>query len=889
MDYGVPFPKLPLTVENKRDFFIDRLLQKLCNEELYEGIRGDLQELHAYELEQIGLKRANRRYQWRVFGFFRHTFIKKIDQIKLNIAMWQSFLTITLRNLRKHQAYSIINILGLAIGLAAGFMILQYVHYETSYDRFFENKENIYRVQLNRYNKGELSTQWASGAAGAGLHLMEDFPEVIDFVNLHNSGAMISFEKNYFKPEHAYYAGKNFFKIFSIPLIQGDRETALTELFTVALSESMAKKLFGDADPMGKNVRLNDEDHFMVTAIFKDLPEKSHMKFDLLYSFESYVHYTSEGARTAWSWDGFLNYVVLQDGTDPKALEAKFPEWILQREEGRTLKERNVGMEFLLQPLEDIHLTSNYRGEIKPTGDQTATYFLLIIGMFVLVIAWINYINLTTARSINRAKEVGIRKVMGSYKSQLVHQFLFESSFINVLALVCASIFVLLAFPYFNEFIGRPTSYSWPVASWFWAGLLALFLAGILLAGFYPAMILTNFKIVTVLRGKFTGSAKGNIMRKGLVVFQFIASMVLITGTYIVHQQLHFLQTQDLGFHQEQTLVIHTPSYSSDSLRHLRDHAFKNALRNESFVTGVTNSTAVPGGTPPWNAGGLRLVSQTEADANQYRVIGMDHHFIDFYDLQMVAGRAFDDSYGNEDKNIILNEAAIELVGLASAEEALHQDFYFWGDTFQIVGVAKNYRQESPKAEYDALIFRYIESPNGMYSIALSSTNVRAAVQQVEEHWRAAFGEKPLEYFFLDDHYHEQYRGELKFGSIFSLFSGLAILVACLGLFGLASYMTNLRTKEVGVRKVLGATLSRLLLLLTSDFLKLVGLAILISLPLSWWLMNGWLDNFANRIGLSLLLFVIPAIILLLIALLTVSYHTLDTARANPAKTLKDE
>lgn len=875
-------------MENNEELFIDRILQRFCNEELYEGIRGDLQELRAYEIDQIGLKKANRRYQWRALGFFRYSFFKKIDQLKLNIAMWQNFLTITLRNLRKHKAYSIINIMGLAIGLAAGFMILQYVYYETTYDTFFENKENIYRVQLNRYNNGQLSTQWAAGCAGAGLTMKEDFPEVVDFVNLHQSGAMISYQKNYFQPEYAFYAGENFFKIFSIPVVQGNRETALSEPFTVALSESMAKKLFGEDDPMGKNVKLNDEDNFMVTAIYKDLPEKSHMKFDLLYSFETYVKYTSERSRTAWQWDGFLNYIVLQEGTDPKVLEAKFPDWILQRE-GEELAQYNAGMKFSLQPLTDIHLTSNFRGEIKPTGDKTATFFLLIIGMFVLVIAWINYINLTTARSINRAKEVGIRKVMGSFKSQLVHQFLFESSFINVISLIGAVIFVFLAFPFFNDFIGRPTSFSWPDANWFWIGLTTLFVTGIFLSGFYPAMVLANFKPVTVLKGKFSGSTKGNLMRKGLVVFQFLASIILITGTYIVYQQLSYLQNQDLGFNQNQTLVIQTPSYSQDSVRQVREHAFKNALLNESFVTGVTNSTVVPGRTPGWNAGGLRLLSQTEAQANQYRIIGMDKNFMDFYNLEVIAGRAFDDSYGNEEYNIILNEATVKTLGLSTPEEALNQDFLFWGDTFKIVGVVKNYRQESPKADYDDLIFRYFESPNGLYSVGLQSGNMRSSVGRIQEHWQAAFGDKPLEYFFLNDHYNEQYRGELKFGSIFSLFSGLAILVACLGLFGLASYMMNLRTKEVGVRKVLGASLTKLLMLLTGDFLKLVGIAIAISIPISWWLMNNWLENFANRISLSPMLFLIPAFILLFIAVATVSYHTYYTANMNPAKTLKEE
>lgn len=802
--------------------------------------------------------------------------------------MWHNFFTITLRNLGKHKGYSFINVFGLVIGLAAGFMILQYVYYETSYDSSFENKENIYRVQLNRYNKGELSTQWAAGCAGVGLHMLEDFPEVETFVNLHKSGATISYNNNYFKPEYAYYAGATFFEIFSIPLIEGDRETALMEPYTVALSETMAKTLFGDEDPMGKNLKLNDGDNFIVTAIYQDFPTKSHMKFDLLYSFDTYAIYAGQESRTEWQWDGFLNYVVLKDGTNHKALESKFPDWIIQRE-GEELEQYNEGMEFILQPLTDIHLTSNYYGEIKPTGDKTATYFLLIIGMFVLVIAWINYINLTTARSINRAKEVGIRKVMGSFKSQLVHQFLFESSFINLIALAGAMLFVLLGFPFFNDFIGRSASYTWPDGSWFWVGLIILFVSGIALSGFYPAIVLANFKPVTVLKGKFSGSAKGNLMRKGLVVFQFLASIILMTGTYVVYKQLNFLKNQDLGFKMEQTVVLSVPSFASDSLLVIQQNFFKNSINNESFVSGFTNSTSVPGRSPGWNAGGIRLTSQPESMSNQYRVVAADAEYIDFFGLEILAGRKFDRSFGNEPSSVLINEAAVAQLGFSQIEDALQQDLYFWGDTFKIVGVVKNFRQESPKSAYDPLVFRYRTATDGQYSIKLNTSNVHPSMERIEAHWNAAFSGKPMDFFFLDDYYNEQYRSELKFGSIFGLFSGLAILVACLGLFGLASYMTSLRTKEVGVRKVLGASFSALLILLTSDFLKLVAIAIALSVPISWWVMNNWLDNFANRITLSPVLFVVPALILLAIALFTVSYHTYYTANLNPARTLKDE
>lgn len=801
--------------------------------------------------------------------------------------MFKNFFVITYRNLTRHSFYSFINIFGLAIGLTAGFLILQHVYYQLSYDSFFENKENIYRVQTDRLKDGEMATQWAAGCAGVGLHLKEDFPEVVEFVNLHSSGAEISYNKKYFTPEFPYYAGDKFFEVFSIPLTRGVDSLVLKEPFTVALSQTYAKKMFGDEDPMGKIILMNDVDEFKVTGIYEDLPENSHMQFDVLYSFETYVAFTSDDARTAWQWDGFLNYVVLHPGTDPQELSEKFPAFI-QARQGEELEEYGAGMGFVLQPLDKIHLTSNYRAEIKPTGDERATYFLLIIGMFVLFIAWINYINLTTARSLSRAREVGIRKVMGSFKSQLVRQFMFESFFINLVALLIAVVLVTTLFPFFNEFAGRSSSYPWPSDPIFWIGLVTIFGTGILLSGFYPALVLSKFKPVTVLKGKFSGSASGNLLRKGLVTFQFLSSLILITGTYVVYQQMNYLQSQDLGVNIEQTLVIETPNFQSDSVYSTKDNIFKDRLLGESFITEVTTSTAVPGESPGWNAGGIRLLSQTEAESNQYRVMGGDDQFVDFYGLEIIAGRDFDKSFGTEETNVLFNEEAVRQIGFSNIEDILNEKIFFWGDTFNVVGVVKNYRQESPKKAYDAHIFRYFNSPSGYYSVNLSG-NAREGLDKVQAHWEAAFGTKAFDFFFLDDHYNQQYQAELKFGNIFGLFSGLAIIVACMGLFGLSSYITSLRAKEVGVRKVLGASIQNLWMLLTSDFLKLVGLSIIIAVPLSYFVMNNWLQNFATRMSLGVMIFLLPALILIVIAIATVSYHTIKTSNLNPAETLKDE
>ncbi|MEQ8711505.1 MAG: ABC transporter permease [Cyclobacteriaceae bacterium] len=866
-----------------------RWLERFCNPVLWEGIQGDLDELYAYEVELIGERKAKRRMIRRSIGFFRPAFYHKQTQLKNSIeTMLRNNLLITIRNLRKHKGYSAINLLGLAIGMAAGFLILQYVAYELSYDDFHNNKENIYRMRLDRSNNGEIRSQWAAGAAGVGPAMLEDFPEVINYTRLHSSQVHITYDQQFYNIENGYFASETFFEIFNIPLLSGVDSLVLKDPYTAVLSESLAKKIFGNENPIGKEFKLSNAYDVLITGVFEDLPDNSHMDFDILYSFETWVDRTDPSARTNWYWDGYLTYIELLPGIDYKAFETKLPEWVLQRE-GDELEQFNEGMTFYLQPLDQIHLISDFRGEIKPTGNKNATYFLGIVGLFVLVIAWINYINLTTARSMQRAKEVGIRKTLGSFRSQLVGQFLFESTFMNLIALLIATLLVLYLFPHFNAFAGRSLAYTWPTQLFFWSAFSVLVLLGTFLSGFYPALVLSGFRPLVVLNGSFSRSKSGNNLRHGLVIFQFFASLVLITGTFIVYKQMSFMQNQDLGVDINETLVLESPRYESDSVYSSRFKVFKNLLTQESFVKDITRSNSVPGGSPGWNAGGIRLLTQGEEESQQFRVIGQDDNFIDFYGIELIAGRGFDNSFSTEESNVIFTEKAVNLIGLDDPQKILNQKIEFWGDTFNVIGVVKNYRQESPKSDFDALIFRYFDDPYGFYSIDISSNNISEVIATVERHWQDSYDSQPFEFFFLDDHYNEQYKAEVRFGSIFGLFAGLSIFVACLGLFGLASYMTTLRAKEVSIRKVLGAANDNLWLLLTTDFLKLVGVSIVLSIPLTYYLMGEWLGNFATRIGLNVWLFLIPALVLVVIAIATVSYHTLRVIFTNPSENLKYE
>jgi putative ABC transport system permease protein len=801
--------------------------------------------------------------------------------------MLRNYLVIAWRNIRKNKVFSLINILGLSIGIAACLLIAQYVMHELSYDNYHSKKDRIFRMQQDRFDKGVLSTQWAYGCSAIGQALKENFPEVKEYVRLRGGAEVLSYGDIFFKEEKAYFASEAFFKVFSIPLVKGDVETVLARPFTVALSQSTARKYFKDEDPIGKTLKMNGREEFEVTGVFEDVPENSHMKPEVLYSFETMVKFAGEEIRTAWQWDGFWNYILLDEGVDPAAFEAKIPA-LVDKLAGEGLKRFDAGMEFHLQRINDIHLDSHYMGEFEANGSRSSTYFLSVIAVFVILIAWINYINLSTAKSMERAKEVGLRKVMGSFRTQLVRQFLMESSLLNVLAFVIAMGIVAVALPYFNQLAGREIGFTLLQSGRFWLVLGGVLIAGVVLSGLYPAFVLSGYKPVEVLKGRFRTSWRGLYLRKGLVIFQFVATVVLLVGTFTVYRQITFMRQQDLGININQTLVLRGPA-SVDSTYATKYQVFKNAVSQYPEITAVTASSAIPGEQPGWNAGGIRLISEGEESSKQYRILAMDYDFIDAYGLELAAGRKFSREYPNDQSSVLMNEAAARLMGFETLEEALQKEIFFWGDTFRIVGVVKDYHQESLKKSYDQLIFRLIPDIRGYYSLKVTSQDMHQTVERVKEKWSSVFMGNPFDYFFLDDHYNNQYKADLQFGKITALFSMLAIFIACLGLFGLSSLTAVQRTKEIGVRKVMGASVPGILLLVGRNFVVLVAVSILLATPIAWIIMTNWLESFANRIPLSWWTFALPGLVVIFIAMFTISFHTLQAARANPAHSLRYE
>jgi putative ABC transport system permease protein len=802
--------------------------------------------------------------------------------------MIRNFLLIALRNLFKHKVFSFINIFGLAIGIAASLLIVQYARFELSYDHFEPDYGDIYRLQLDRYNNGKLSTRWAAGATGLGPAVKDALPEVTSFARLAQHSAVISYKDHEFREPRIYYTTDDFIRMFGYKTLAGDATGALKNVNAVVLTASTAKKYFGKEDPIGKTVFLDKINPRKVTAVVADPPLNTHLKFDVLLSWATLVAQTGPDVNTVWYWDGFFNYIQVRRGTDPALLEKKIASAI-KAKWGADMEKSHDGMTIHLQALPDIHLYSHYLNEAEVNGDGSSVYFLLIIAVFIIAIAWINYINLATARSVERAREVGVRKVLGSLRRQLVGQFLFESLVINGLAVVMAFLLILLCLPLFNYITGKDLHLSLLEDGTFWMMLGGLFLTGALLSGGYPAFVLSSFKPVVVLKGRLAKTGHGALLRQSLVVVQFIASVVLMVGTFAVYRQLNFMQHQDLGVNIDQTLVVTGPAVL-DSTYHQKLTAFKTESLRVPGVRQMTVSTAVPGGQTGWNAGGIRLVGSDPSSANQYRVIGVDQDFVSTYGLRLLAGRNF--YPGKADSNSVLfNQAAIGQLGFSRPQDALSKRIEFWGKQYTIVGVVANHHQESLRQNYDAHIFRYVPDVNSYYSLRLSTSRDgwQRVVASVKQQYNAFFPGNPFEYFFLDEHFAEQYKADRQFGRTFGLFAGLAIFVSCLGLLGLAAFVTNQRTKEIGVRKIVGAGLPSILVLLTRDFMKPLVIAFLLAVPLTWWLLRRWLESFAFRMPIDPWLFILPILTVLVIALLAVSTQTLKAATTNPVNSLRTE
>jgi putative ABC transport system permease protein len=805
--------------------------------------------------------------------------------------MLKNYFTIAWRNLQKNKIYSFINIGGLAIGMSATLLIFQYVTYERSYDRFHELADRIYRVKAERYEQRTLSTAWAGGPFAVGNHLKEAFSEIESFTKVYlSTNRILESNQKKYKVAFGAFATPDFFRLFSFRLRSGDPKTALTEPNMGAISTSLAKRLFGDANPIGKVITIERQFPITISGVYEDFPKNSHLQADYLMSFSTFqrlVNPNNEPDKNfddAWNWDGCLTYLLLKKEVNPEKLAAKFPAFL--QKNGQTDPKTGSGLRLHLQPLTDIHLYSHLLMEAGPNGDGNSVYVLFLVALFIIFIAWINYINLATARAVGRAKEVGLRKAVGSYRSQLIGQFLIESTLLNFLALVLAFLLVVVALPLFNQITGQALNYSWLSSSYFWLGLGSMFAAGTLLSGAYPAFVLSRFKPITVLKNGISTFKEGAFLRKSLVVVQFTASVFLLVGVITVYRQLQFMRSQSLGIDIGQTLVL--DRIMDDSTRVKKTKAFKAYLLQQSAIKSVTVSGSIPGEKVEFNAGGIHLIGSPEESSKQYRVIGVDYDFVGAYGMKTLAGRNFDAKLGEQDA-VIFNQTGIKQLGFDEPEKAIGQKIDFWGDVLTIVGVVGDFHQQSPREAFEPLILRLDSGVNGPISIKLADGNTDQGIAMIKRAWTQFFPTDPFAYSFLDERYELQYRADERFGQVFGFFTLLAVFISCLGLLGLATFSTQQRTKEIGVRKVLGATVASITGLLAKDFLKLVLIAIVIAAPLAYFSMNRWLADFAYRIEMRWWMFAVAGAAAVLIAFLTVGVQSAKAALMNPVKSLRSE
>lgn len=812
--------------------------------------------------------------------------------------MIKNFINVALRNLLKHKFYTGLNILGLSVGVTCFLLIFLYVQSELSYDNFHEDAVDIYRLDFEGVLNGDDFIIAVSGPPTAAA-LVADYPEIIDGIRFRQRGSFLvkrKGETETIKEEEAGFVDPNFFTFFSFDLLHGDVKTVLENPNTLALSETAAKKYFGQSDPIGQTLTFDNEDDYEVRGVYADIPSNSHFHFDVLLSTAG----LDEAKSPVWLNFNFNTYFKLQPGTTPESVEAKFPALIekyigpeVQKFMGSSLEDfQNAGnkLAFFLFPMKDIHLYSDKLGELEPNSDIKYLYIFSAVAFFILLIACINFMNLSTARSANRAKEVGIRKVMGAYRPQLIRQFLSEALILSLISLVLAFGFTAILMSSFNDLTAKNLQIVDIIDPLFIGmAFFTMVIVG-LLAGSYPAFYLSAFRPVEVLKGKLNLGMKSGGLRSVLVVFQFWLSIVMIVGTAVVFDQLDYIQNKKLGFEKDHVIMLHDAWVMDDKVE-----SFKNeALRNPKIING-TISSFLPVGTSSNNT--IFFPGSNPQESNTYVMSNwrVDHDYIPTLGMGLKTGRNFSKEFPSDSSGIILNQAAAAQFGF---EEPLGQTISTYGgngddgelivDSYKIIGVIEDFHYESLRTNISPLVL-YLGRSRQYISFKIDGGNVQETVGYLEGQWDEFAPGQPFAYSFMDQRFSALYENEQKIGNIFSVFAFLAIFIACLGLFGLAAFTAEQRYKEIGVRKVLGASIAGIMGLLSKEFIRLMIVAFILAVPMSYFAMDWWLQDFAFRTDLKLTTFLVAGVLSFVVSWFTMSFQSFKAARMNPVKALRDE
>ena len=802
--------------------------------------------------------------------------------------MIKNYFKIALRNLSKNKVFSVINISGFAIGLTCFILITVFVIDELSYDKYPAQAENIYRVNLSVAGNGDVAVYpLVDVAVGEGIK--NAFPEVKASTRIFSVSDFVKYDDKQFKEEHLAFADSNFLQLFSIPLVEGNTTNALVQPNSIVVSRSFAKKYFGNGEAVGQSITVGTRNTiYKVTGVIDKVPANSHFHFDAFLSMSTFPN-----TNKTWSNLGYYTYLLLNKNTDPKKLEAKFPQLVakyvvpeIQHDMGVSLAEAQKSVNtfrFSLAPLTDIHLRSNTKFELEPNGDIQYVYIFSILALFILLLACVNFTNLSTARAIKRAREVGIRKVMGSVKKQLIVQFLSESVLFTFFSMLLSYVLIFLLLPYFNQLANKNISFDFFLNyKLILAVLLVSFIAGIL-AGIYPAFFLSSFNTIRVLKGASMQGSQKKPLRSSLIVFQFFVSTALIIATVIIYQQLHYMQNKKLGYDKDQVLFL------PDARLLGKDQtAFKQQLLQDNRVVSASISRSIPGGQI---MDGTEIYPKNENSNGteiHASISHVDYDYLHTLGIQILKGRNFSKDFPTDSSGIVINEAAVQQLGWTN-ENAVGKTIVRSGqEEFKVVGVVADFNYASLKQKVAPLMMMLGRNFGGLI-IKINTRDVKGFLADLKKQWNSFNPAGPLEYNFLDEKFAALYASEQRTKQIFSAFAVLAIIIASLGLFGLSAFVIEQRAREIGIRKVLGASVQQVLLLVSKEFLLLVGIAFIISVPVTWWAMHEWLKDFAYRINIGTGVFVAAGLAAILIAFFTISFQAIKAAITNPVKSLRTE
>ena len=811
--------------------------------------------------------------------------------------MIKNYLKIAWRNLMKYKIISFINLFGLTVGITCCLLITIYIVNELSYDKYNKNGENVYRVTRSFNNsEGIVSLNLSTVSPPFGYYFPTDFPEIKKMTRLLNNGTTpFKYKDKLINEPNVYFADENLFSVFTLQVLKGNPNTALKDPFSVMLSEEVAKKYFGTEDPMNKVIRANNQFEVKVTGVYKDFPANSHMHPGVLVSFNTLKDpavYGEENLRTNWGNNSFFTFLLLPDHYDVNRMIAQFPAFV-----DRRMDHKNYGgnlpskyTKLGLQKLTDIHLYSHTDYEAEPNGDIRRVYIFSIIGLFILLIACINYMNLSTARSALRAREIGIRKVIGAREKEIIAQFLSESVLISWAAILISFVLLYLALPWLNSISKQELSVDILLK---WQIMIPLFLAPFvvgILSGIYPALFMSSFQPVKTLKGLFKAGSGNISFRKVLVVAQFSISIILIITTVIVFQQLRYMQKTSLGYDKEHLITL--PYYNDINTSY---ESFRNELMQNPDIRNVARSSRIPTGRLLDAMGASAYIGDSLRPVTaDIKYVATDYDFIPTYGVHVVAGRNFSRAFGTDTSNFILNEAAVRAIGWKNPEDAVGRNFKYGSFQGKIIGVIGDFHFESLHQKIVPIILlnpatSVNQSFFNSFSLKASGNNMASTLTTIEKTWRKYLPEIPYQYTFLDENFANLYESEQRQGIIFTTFACIAIFIACLGLFGLSAFSISQRVKEIGVRIVLGAKVNSIVALLSGDFLKLVLVAAIIAFPVAWYAMTHWLEDFAYRVSIHWWVFGLSAILALIVALATVSFHAIRAALANPVNSLRSE